>query len=343
MTEDGSLPATSYPLISEDDPAAILEALVALKVCTPEESVTGVTKAGEGNMNLVLRVTTDRQSVIVKQARPWVEKYRGIAAPDERILSEIEFYRCISNDSDVCSTMPGVVASNAEHRLMVMEDLGAASDYAMLYGSEVDAAEVDSVFEHAIDWVARLHECDIVGEHGIGCAELLELNHQYIFSVPLQDPPASDLDSVCEGLTKASRALCSDDLVRKAMEQLGEVYLSGDGGPLLHGDYYPGSWLKTGSGFQVIDPEFCFCGPREFELGVVAAHWIFCGSESSSATIDRVCDLYSKEFSRKLLEGFTGAELVRRLIGVAQLPLDADLDRRTEWLECGVRFLKQSI
>ena len=93
----------------------------------------------------------------------------------------------------------------------------------------------------------------------------------------------------------------------------------------------------------MIDPEFCFCGPREFELGVVAAHWIFCGSEFSSATIDRVCDLYSKEFSRKLLEGFTGAELVRRLIGVAQLPLDADLDRRTEWLECGVRFLKQSI
>ena len=111
----------------------------------------------------------------------------------------------------------------------------------------------------------------------------------------------------------------------------------------MHGDYYPGSWLKTESGFRVIDPEFCFCGPREFELGVVAAHWIFCGSEVGSATIDRVCDRYPKEASRKLLEGFTGAELVRRLIGVAQLPLDADLARRVEWLECGVRLLKQSI
>jgi len=155
------------------------------------------------------------------------------------------------------------------------------------------------------------------------------------------DPPAIDLDAVCEGLTKASRALCSDDSVRESMQRLGKVYLEG-GGPLLHGDYYPASWLKTESGFRVIDPEFCFCGPPEFELGVVAAHWIFCGSEANVVTIDRVCNLYSKEVSRKLLEGFTGAELVRRLIGVAQLPLDADLALRTRWLACGVQLLKQS-
>ena len=80
---------TSYPLISQDDPAGILAALVSLEVCHPKESITSVVMAGDGNMNLVLRVTTDRQSVIVKQARPWVEKYRDIPAPAERILAEI--------------------------------------------------------------------------------------------------------------------------------------------------------------------------------------------------------------------------------------------------------------
>jgi len=343
MTKDGDVPATSYAFLSGDEPAAILDTLISLKVCLPEESITGVTKAGEGNMNLVLRVTTDRQSVIVKQARPWVEKYSDIAAPDERILSEIEFYRCISQASNLQTAMPSVVASDPSQRLLVLEDLGAASDYTTLYRSTVGADEVDSVFEHAIDWVAQLHEHDIVGEHGIGCDPLLSLNHQYIFSVPLLDPPATDLDLACDGLTKASRALCSDDSVREAMERLGKAYLGGGGdGPLLHGDYYPGSWLKTESGFRVIDPEFCFCGPREFELGVVAAHWIFCGSDASRATIDRVCDRYAKDVSRKQMAGFTGAELVRRLIGVAQLPLDADLTRRAEWLECGVQFLKHS-
>ena len=332
---------TSYPLINADNPAAILEALVNLKVCDSDESITDVTIAGEGNMNLVLRVKTNQRSVIVKQARPWVEKYQEIAAPEERILSEISFYKCISAaDDEVKNAMPTVVASNPEHRLMVLEDLGAASDYAMLYSAKFKTSEVDSVFEQAIGWVARLHACDVSDTHGIGCDPLLSLNHEHMFSIPLLDPPAIDLNGVCDGLTQASRALCADDSIRQAMEQLGKVYLAG-GDSLLHGDYYPGSWLKTESGFRVIDPEFCFCGPREFDLGVVAAHWIFCGGEASAATIDRVCKLSSDGVSRKLIEGFAGSELIRRLTGVAQLPLEADLDQRTQWLECGAQFLRQ--
>ena len=196
---------------------------------------------------------------------------------------------------------------------MVMEDLGAASDYSALYQAKTDAAEVNSVFQQAIDWVTRLHELDLQEHRDIGCAGLLELNHKHIFSVPLYDPPEIDLDQVCNGLTKASRSLCADDSVKSEMQRLGEIYLKG-GGPLLHGDYYPGSWLKTDPGFRVIDPEFCFCGPREYDLGVLAAHWIFCGGEASDTTIDRVC-AGSTQISRPLILGFAGAELIRRLIG----------------------------
>ena len=138
------------------------------------------------------------------------------------------------------------------------------------------------------------------------------------------------------------------------MKQLGEIYLEADvskGGSkvLLHGDYYPGSWLKTEAGFRVIDPEFCFCGPREFDLGVLAAHWIFCGGKADSSTIDKVIQASvadadgANQVARHLVLGFAGAELVRRITGVAQLPLDADLDMRTQWIDCGVDFLKQSI
>ena len=340
MADDGAQ-STSYELIAQDNPAAILKILVALKICSADESITTITKAGEGNMNLVLRVTTDRNSLIVKQARPWVEKYPQIAASDERILSEIEFYRCIAKAVDVRASMPSVLAWDTSLRLMVIEDLGAASDYASLYSAQAETSEVDSVFAEAIGWVTRLHRCDTTEEQSLGCKPLLELNHQHMFTLPLSDPPAIDLDQVCDGLTKASRSLCADESVRKAMEKLGDTYLTA-GSSLLHGDYYPGSWLKTESGFRVIDPEFCFCGPEEFDLGVLAAHWIFCGSEASDATIDRVHNA-SKGTSRKLLMSFAGAELVRRLIGVAQLPLDADLQTRQRWLDCGVTFLKQPI
>ena len=50
------------------------------------ETLLSATKAGDGNMNLTLRLTTDARSLILKQARPWVEKYPHIPAPDSRAL-----------------------------------------------------------------------------------------------------------------------------------------------------------------------------------------------------------------------------------------------------------------
>ena len=55
------------PLLSSQHPDALLEALVSIDVCQPIETIVSVDKAGEGNMNLTLRVTTDQRSVIVKQ------------------------------------------------------------------------------------------------------------------------------------------------------------------------------------------------------------------------------------------------------------------------------------
>ena len=341
---DGENPQhANYKLLSVDEPNDVLAALVSLEVCDADECLTSITIAGEGNMNLALRVITDQRSVIVKQSRPWVEKYPGIAAPEERILSEINFYGYVADLSDVRAAMPSVLGASPSQRLLVLEDLGQASDYASLYSSAADSAEVDKVFEQAINWVALLHRYPIDPTESVGCKPLRELNHQHIFSIPLMDPPATDLNQVCEGLTAVSRELCADAKVQQVMASLGEVYLNDDGGVLLHGDYYPGSWLKTESGFRVIDPEFCFAGPQEFDLGVVAAHWIFCGGKADSTAIDRVCQTTTSDVSAELVKGFAGAEIIRRLIGVAQLPLDAGLSRRTEWLNCGVDFLKQSI
>ena len=52
------------------------------------ESIQEVTRAGDGNMNCAVRVTTTATSFILKQSRPWVEKYPEIAAPVERALRE---------------------------------------------------------------------------------------------------------------------------------------------------------------------------------------------------------------------------------------------------------------
>ena len=334
-------PKPTYPLLNGQQPDALLETLVSINVCQPTETIVSVDTAGEGNMNLTLRVTTDQRSVIVKQARPWVEKYPDIAAPDERILAEIDFYLNVSKFADVYAAMPTVLATNPQQRLLVLEDLGLASDYASFYSRGAEQLEVDEVFNLAMEWVSQLHDCKVSDELQIGCKSLRTLNYQHIFSIPLADPPTIDLNDVCDGLTTVSHNLLTNDSIRQAMVKLGEVYLRDDGGVLLHGDYYPGSWLKTDAGFRVIDPEFCFLGPPEFDLGVLAAHWIFCGGQADGSAIDRVVQANNRQVAEGLVFGFAGAELVRRLVGVAQLPLNADLQLRTKWLECGIQFLKK--
>ena len=65
-------------------------------------------------MNLTLRVRTERRSVVLKQARPWVEKYDHIEAPWERSLSERWFYERVASIPEVAGHMPRLLASDPE-------------------------------------------------------------------------------------------------------------------------------------------------------------------------------------------------------------------------------------
>jgi 5-methylthioribose kinase len=105
------------------------------------------------------------------------------------------------------------------------------------------------------------------------------------------------------------------------------LYLS-DGPCLLHGDFYPGSFLKTDKGIKIIDPEFCFFGFAEFDLGVFIAHLKL--SEQSQELIDLAYASYEKreDFNMNLLNQFVGIEILRRIIGLAQLPLTSTLQTR---------------
>ena len=100
---------------------------------------------------------------------------------------------------------------------------------------------------------------------------------------------------------------------------------------LLHGDLYPGSWIATGDGLFVIDPEFCWIGPAEWDLGVLIAHLKL--SEQPSALSDQLIKRYGRPLNDSLLQKITGIEMMRRLIGVAQLPLEMDLTGKTALLD----------
>ena len=285
------------------------------------ETVAAVEKAGEGNMNLTLRVTLgDGRSVILKQSRPWVEKYEVFAAPFDRAVVEGAFYDVAGGIEGVAEMMPKLLGRDAETRTLLVEDLGAASDLTGWYG-KVEATDAD--LTQVANYARALHDATAGASSSESPAlrnlEMRRLNHAHIFEIPLTDHGFFDLNDLEPGLADAAKTLRDDNAYITAVGALGELYLRPDGEVLLHGDLFPGSLLRTGGGLKVIDPEFCFFGPRAFDLGVFVAHLALAGQRFDAATT--FLDAYAVGRDESLLSRFAAVEVMRRLIGVAQLPL----------------------
>jgi hypothetical protein len=101
--------------------------------------------------------------------------------------------------------------------------------------------------------------------HGIiSACNTLQQDDMFIF--PLRDANGLDLNAITPGLADAARELAADHAYVAAVAALGQRYLA-DGETLAHGDYFPGSWLRTDTSVRIIDPEFCFLGEPEFDCG----------------------------------------------------------------------------
>lgn len=301
---------------------------------TPDE-VVNIDKAGEGNMNLVLRVTTKTSSFIIKQSRAWVEKYPQIPAPEDRLLVEVSFYEAVQSLPDVAEKMPDLIAVDRPHRIAQFEDLGTASDFTYLYSDPSSAKEI---LPELCAWLSGLHagSFDVGVRKKLQNKEMRTLNHEHIFHFPLVIENQFDLDAITPGLQSEGNRLKQNIRFVDTVTTLGQRYLNAGSGKrdvLLHGDYYPGSWLSTRGGLRIIDPEFGFFGDPEFDVGVFMAHMLLAGCEEK--IVYDILELYEapKSFVQTLAFQYAGVEIMRRLMGVAQLPLEADLETKAHHLQ----------
>ena len=288
-----------------------------------DEGVRSIGLAGQGNMNYIVRVTSDKRTFILKQSRPWVEKYADIAAPFDRALVEAEFYKLVSGTS-AAEFMPKLHWVDQESRILCLEDLGALGDFTNVYGGfSVQAGEREQLSR----FLSILHS----QRRALPNREMRALNHYHIFVFPFQSENNLDLDRFTLGLQQVGDRVSSDRALRTRVAELGQVYLS-EGSFLVHGDYFPGSWLRGASGVKVIDPEFGFSGVREFDLGVMLAHLLICGYANAHASLGASYAQW-KDLDQRLVRGFAGVEVLRRLLGVAQLPIDFSLRRKQLLIE----------
>lgn len=313
-----------------------------------EETVRALGSPGDGNMNRTLRAELPARSLILKQAVPYVAKYPQIAAPVRRLESEAAFYRLISGCEALARHTPALLGEDRGSHLLCLEDLGDTGDltflYAIQHGTQYGAAgsaAAARALPLLAQWLAALHALPVDAGAVPDNIDMRLLNHAHLFEVPFDPENGVDLPAL---LRSMQAELAGDPGVRRRAAELGDLYLGrapAHARPaLLHGDFYPGSWLLGSDGrIAVIDPEFAFIGPPEFDAGVMLAHLRMAGLDSSE--IRRVYDHYAAPagFDQGLADAFAAMEVVRRLLGVAQLPLAADDTTRARWLRAAREVL----
>jgi 5-methylthioribose kinase len=325
-------------LLSADDLPALQTYLRQHKWIAPDEQVQSASKPGEGNMNYTLRIRSNFRSFILKQSRDYVEKYPQIAAPAERAVIEGRFYERIQDHETLRSYTPELTHVDPEAHVIMLEDLGESSDFSSLYAAGQELASPDLMA--LLRFVSVLHnELQADPAHSpLPNREMRALNAEHIFRYPFLTDNGLNLDQITPGLQEVASRYQQDEALKAKAQALSEDYLS-DGPSLLHGDFYPGSWLKTLDGVRVIDPEFGFYGAAEFEIGVLVAHLYL--AEQPQVLIDLVAVEYQRPvgFDQVKLDAYVGIELMRRLIGLAQLPLSLNLPGKEVLLDMAYRKL----
>ncbi len=313
--------------------------LVSKNQLSKNERVIEVSIPGQGNMNYVIRVHTNYRTFVMKQSRDYVEKYPQLAAPVHRAQVEGKFYNYIAESDFLSGYMPKLMMCDQENNILILEDLGNTQDFSYLY--QLNQSISANQIEQLIQYLAKLHTLKF-NQHDtlLSNTEMKKLNHEHIFHYPFMIENGFDLNNITQGLQDVAMKYKTDDILKQKITALGDIYLT-KSDYLLHGDYYPGSWLDTQNGIKIIDPEFCFWGCREFDLSIFMAHLIL--TNHSQKFINLIKSNYPgySSLDAILIEKFCGVEIMRRLIGLAQLPLNADLKTKINLLQTAYSLINQ--
>lgn len=316
-----------------DDPESLENYLINQGWFDPDISLMSVEETGGNTMNKVLRITlSNGQSFIIKQSRPWVEALPDIPAPTERANVEGAFLQEIARNKTTASYSPEVLQTDPDAHILLMEDLGAGSELTYLYKQDKEMDE--EKFSDLLEYLSALHQnftqqtCDFY----IVNPGMRKLNAEHIFRFPFVEDNGLDLNEITPGFAEVAKEYRSDEELMDQISFLQYRYVQ-NGETLLHGDFCLTSILDTDDGIKVIDPEFCFFGDAEFDLGVLHAHLLM--AQQPENITGNIFEYYEQPptFSKMLYQQYTGMEILRRLLGLEQLPLALNLEEKKALLE----------
>lgn len=250
-----------------------------------------VSEIGDGNVNLVFRVKSQKSALIAKQALPYLRArgedwplplsrafFEYEALTREAIRAEGMTPRVIHFDQGMALTVmeylsPHIILRKGLVRGIqyprVAKDLGLFLARTLFRGSDLsmDAAE------------KRADVALFSGNHAL-CA----VTEARVFTEPYFDAELNLWTT--PQLDDAVARIRSDSALKIGVQEMKTIFMTRSE-TLLHGDLHSGSIMVTADDTRVIDPEFAFYGPMGFDIGALLANFLIAYmAQSGQATAD---------------------------------------------------------
>ena len=309
--------------------------------------VTRAAEIGDGNINLVFRVETGAESVIVKQALPYL-RVAGESWPLTRHRARIEGDALTVHAKLAPGLLPEMFHYDEYVSALVLEDLCEHVSWreALIAGRDV-AGVAEAVGRYSARVLLGTSDLTLGSRQRkelrrrFGYSELCLVTEDLVFTAPFRDAASNRYDPEAGEL---ARSLRTDSALRRAVAELRFAFKTRDEA-LLHGDLHSGSVMIKDGDVRIIDLEFAYFGPLGFDVGVLLAHLAIARiahdvahSDPFAGVIDRYAAEYWAAFrdeSRRLWRPtepwyerwlhavltdaarFAGVEMMRRIVGLA--------------------------
>lgn len=330
---------------------------------------------GDGNLNMVYRVSGEHGSVIVKQALPYL-RVAGEAWKLTRHRSRIEAEAIEIHDKLAPGVLPHVLAFDESLSAMVLEDLTEHVCWreALIAGHDIPGV-AHQVGEYSAAVLLGTSEVKLPSRERLALrrdfhySELCLVTEELIFTAPYQISESNRYD---DALADQVAELHRDRALRAAAVELRSEFRTRDQA-LIHGDLHTGSMMVRPGDVRVIDLEFAYFGPFGFDPGLLLANLAISRLAHGAAGRDafaRVVDGYALDYWNSLADHthalwdpaqpwylrfldrllgdaarFAGLEMIRRMVGLAHakdidvLPDDARLIAQTKALSAGRQLI----
>ena len=236
-----------------------------------------VNEVGDGNLNLVFIIKGPVGTIIVKQALPYV-RLVGDSWPLTLDRAFFEYNALLRQDQRDPGIAPEVYYFDKEQGLIAMEYLAEHKILRQkLIAGEKVRGLASTIGKHCAKLAFKgsdLHMLTQDKKNDVALFqknnELMAITENLVFTDPYFEAEMNQNTKGLEGIIKLLR----DDVELKSKVQHMLKKFTSNAETMCHGDLHSGSIMCTSDKTRVIDPEFAFCGPMGFDLGMLIANYL---------------------------------------------------------------------